>query len=129
MAERLSKTLHALTGQRQVRLLCENCRVSDEEATASVYLGLDQESEDGALQAMKSSGCAACEQRGHLGRTTLFEYLPVREGTAALMAAGVPAEVLLQEGSQRGGASLRMAFIKSVRDGRISLAEFEKVSL
>jgi len=127
--EELSQVLRLVTNQRQVRLLCKACRVRDEEALTGVYLGLDREEESEPLHAMTGVGCEACDGRGFKGRTTLYEFLPIKGAIATLMTTSVPAEVLLQEGAQKGGTSLRISFLEAIRAGAISLAEFEKVSL
>jgi hypothetical protein len=127
--EALSRVLRLVTNQRQVRLICKACRRPDEEAATGVYLGLDREEESEPLHAMTGAGCDACDGRGFKGRTTLYEFLPIKGPIALLMKTAVPAEVLLQEGAQKGGTSLRISFLEAIRAGAVSLAEFEKVSL
>lgn len=126
--EHLAGTLRLLTNQRQVRRNCPECRIPDEEPPPSVYLGLDESRREGPEWGMRGAGCEGCDGSGYRGRITVHEVLPVEGPVRDLIQAAAPSEVILQEGVQAGGVSLRMAFLDAVGRGEIRLRELERVS-
>ena len=75
----LSASLSVVLAQRLVRVLCPVCKVSVSPAEAGAQrLG---EAADSLSAAFIGKGCASCHGSGYRGRTGLFEFLVVPQGS------------------------------------------------
>jgi type IV pilus assembly protein PilB len=77
-------SLEAVLAQRLVRVVCRHCRQPSEFSTDEMdELGLPMayrsEHLSGKRKLYKPKGCAACDYRGYMGRTGLFEILVMDE--------------------------------------------------
>ncbi|MEM7473745.1 MAG: GspE/PulE family protein [Planctomycetota bacterium] len=96
----VAATLRLAVAQRLVRRLCQHCSTQTSlSASEAAALG-NPSIQD--LTAWESEGCIYCAGRGKVGRTGLFEMLPVGEAMAQLISSGAD-EVLLHELARKEG--------------------------
>ncbi len=96
----VAATLRLAVAQRLVRRLCPHCKSKTAiSASESAALGKPEAS---GTTAWNSAGCIYCAGRGKVGRTGLFEMLPVGESMAQLISNGAD-EVLMHELAKREG--------------------------
>lgn len=111
-----------IVAQRLVRKLCDNCKRPVMLNTPRIphYFHGDE------IQDYEAGGCVSCHQ-GYLGRTGIFECLPVTETLSSLIVAGASASEL-KAASERGNwMTLTLAGMEKVQSGITSLAELSRV--
>jgi type IV pilus assembly protein PilB len=97
----LGSAISAILSQRLVKRICSHCKVElpvDEEL--SVFI--DSFGLPAITKHYKGEGCQHCYNTGYIGRTAIYEYLPVSLGIKALLFKDATelriAEVARQEG-------------------------------
>ena len=113
-----------VVAQRLVRLVCPGCRVP--EAAAAAVTALFPLLADAAL--WRGRGCADCRQTGYLGRTGIYEILPLDGGARALPGR--------EDGRERFRDAVRVAGLptlfedglRKVAAGLTTLAEVLRVA-
>lgn len=120
----------AVTGvvaQRLLRKVCSECREEYPPSEAEVAFFRECGLEPPA-RLFRGSGCALCAGTGYLGRTGVYEVLPVREGLRALVSRG-GSRTEVQEAAFAAGMEplVRAALRKAVR-GETSVAEVVRVA-
>ncbi len=128
----IASTVEIIVAQRLVRKICESCRasytvtkqeLSDMVPDAGKYFGKS------AKQTLfKGKGCAVCQHTGYLGRTGLFEILPVSPELRDLILTkpGI-AEIYALEAKQ-GIKSLFDDGMEKVKAGVTTIEEIKRVA-
>jgi len=113
----------AVLAQRLVRLICPDCtQPSPPEPEALVELGIEPERRP-SFAAWKGTGCDRCRSTGYLGRTGVFELLPVDEGMRSLVLAKAPASQIKQRAVAQGMQTLLADGRDKVGQGRTTIEE------
>ncbi|MCI4627018.1 MAG: type II secretion system protein GspE, partial [Candidatus Magnetoovum sp. WYHC-5] len=73
----LASTLRGILAQRLVRVICQSCRVVDEEGATDEELRMIGLSPDTVLY--KGRGCERCTGTGFYGRNGIYELLVIEE--------------------------------------------------
>ncbi|MFO0866844.1 MAG: GspE/PulE family protein [Gemmataceae bacterium] len=74
----LGMSLRAVLGQRLVRTLCPHCRVAIAEPISGMFdVVASLRSAETPPQAYGAKGCSECRSTGYVGRTAIFEFMPV----------------------------------------------------
>jgi len=117
----IAATLRLAVAQRLVRKICKYCR---QETTISVSeaaaLGMP-EAQD--TQAYESPGCIYCGGRGKVGRTGLFEMLPVSNAMNQLISSGADELQLAQLARQEGCRTLGEDAFRKVGNGVVMASD------
>jgi len=115
----------AVTGvvaQRLLRKVCPECREeyvpSGAEAAFFRECGLEP-----PARLFRGAGCASCAGTGYLGRTGVYEVLPVTEELRALVSRGAARAEVQGAALSAGMEPLVSAALKKVLRGETSLAE------
>lgn len=122
----LASTLSLVIAQRLVRKLCPHCKRSDSANTQlAISLGLsDQE----PIFSANVQGCKHCNF-GYLGRTAIYEVLPVTSVIAEAIARRATAEQLNALALEQGLQSLKQSGSEKLRSGITSLTELQRTLL
>ena len=105
-SELATAAVRVVIAQRLFRQVCAKCGIPDE----------DWQDENGQAL-MRGSGCEACMQTGYRGRIGIFELLEMRaESESALSLKSLQPKATLVE-----------AATDKVRQGHVSVAEFQRV--
>lgn len=126
----LANALSGVLYQRLIRKLCDDCK----EAYAPTpqilaQLGLPP----GRIESLyrppvePEKVCRTCGGVGYLGRTGLFEWMPVDDGVRIALAAGPKAETLRSAARKAGMRSLQEEGVVLVAKGITSLNELARV--
>lgn len=111
----VAATLRLAVAQRLVRRLCQHCRERAVLSAAEAAALGKPEARD--TVAWRSGGCIYCAGRGTIGRTGLFEMLPVGETVAQLISSGAD-EVPLQElATKEGCRTLAEDALRKIEQG------------
>ncbi|HEY8665935.1 MAG TPA: GspE/PulE family protein [Tepidisphaeraceae bacterium] len=125
----LSTSLRGVVGQRLVRTLCPECKVSfdltDSPGTFEEFKPWLKEGEGTRLFAAK--GCEACDMQGYAGRTGVFEVLAVTKNIRNLISDGAPARAVRETAMKEGMLDFRTAALLKVARGETSTEEVFRV--
>lgn len=108
----LASTLRGVLAQRLIRKLCDHCKISKVENTAS----------------WNPSGCTACAHTGYSGRTGIHELFAVDDTVRSLIHAQGDEHALRQAAVQAGMCSLRQDGKRWVTQGITTDDEIARVT-
>ena len=124
----ISSTLIGIVAQRLVRKICDNCKTNTTLENYQIKnLGLKIKENHDKIQVYKGKGCNICRNTGYLGRTAIFEILPITENIQKMIASKVPEEEIRKEAIKNGMRTLKLAGIKKVLDGETTYEEVMRV--
>jgi len=123
----VAATVEGLLAQRLLRRCCPSCvrevPVRPEHALLLEGLGLSE------LQSFhEGQGCEDCKQLGYLGRTAIFEVIPVDDTLRELATQAASPVKLRHYVRQQGVRSLRDDGLRLVRLGKTTPAEVARVT-
>jgi type IV pilus assembly protein PilB len=119
----VAASLSCVVSQRLVRTLCPYC--SQEDARSRPLLQKLGVSDD-ALEAStlrRPVGCDECRDSGYLGRTAVFEVMPITEPMQRLVQDRAPAPELKRLAVAEGMETMRSAALNRALAGETSLEE------
>jgi len=124
----VSSTLIGTVAQRLVRTICPHCaserHLSKEEA-GTLRISVP----DGKrIRVQEGDGCVECRGTGYLGRTGIFEILPVDEKIKELIVEQADAPVIKREAIQRGMRTLRQSALRKLAEGATTFEEVVRVT-
>jgi type IV pilus assembly protein PilB len=125
----VTSAVTAVVGQRLIRRLCPECAVPHEpdRATRSA-LGLPDELIDaGTLR--RAVGCSHCGGSGYRGRTGIYEIMVMTPEICRLVNAGADRRDIERWAVSEGMDTLRMAALRRVAEGTVSIAEVMRVAV
>lgn len=131
----LASTLVGVIAQRLVRLVCANCHVETFLTPDQMsILGLDvdaleEQGEAPQLQVAFGDGCVKCRSTGLVGRTGVFEILPVDDKIRKLIIAKASAKDILKQARNDGMLTLREAAIRKLAKAQTSFEEVLRVTV
>jgi type IV pilus assembly protein PilB len=115
----LGSSLSLVIAQRLIRTICLRCKQPYSPSPAALArLGLEA---DG--QYFTGAGCRYCNNTGYRGRTAIFEFVPVRQEFAHLIAKGVSMERLAKAADNERLCSMSQHGAQKVRDGETTVDE------
>jgi general secretion pathway protein E len=124
----ISSTLIGCMAQRLVRKICPHCAVerylSDDEVQGlrlSVPAGKKVKVKEG-------EGCHECRSTGYLGRSGIFEILPVDDAIKPLVIEGADAPRIKREAVKNGMRTLRQSALRKLAEGVTTFEEVVRVT-
>jgi type IV pilus assembly protein PilB len=120
----LANAINSIVSQRLVRKLCTNCRrESSPSAAERAELGVDKGS---SVTIFRSGGCKHCSDSGFLGRTAIYEVLPMTSSIRKLVGHGT--EEIHNEAVRAGMVPLLQDGYRLVLAGETSLDEVKRIA-
>jgi general secretion pathway protein E len=125
----ISSTLTGVAAQRLVRKICPHCeesykiRVAD---LAPLDLGKDPKTE---LELKMGKGCQQCRNTGYLGRSGIFEVLPMSEKLTHLTNRNGSLADLQKVALQEGMSTLKQSAVDKMLRGVTTFEEVVRVTL
>jgi general secretion pathway protein E len=124
----IKSTLIGILGQRLVRKICPYCK-EPFEIDASELETLDLKfRKKGVLRLYRGKGCQKCRNTGYLGRTAIFEVLPITETLKESFTSETDQESLRAKAKKEGMVTLRENAIRKVLDGVTTYEEVLRVT-
>ncbi|HVL90559.1 MAG TPA: ATPase, T2SS/T4P/T4SS family [Actinomycetota bacterium] len=122
----VAQALSLIVAQRLVRVICPHCKQEAPPSEAALKrLGLAPDTLAG-VTLYRGAGCETCGFTGFLGRTGIFEVLPIRRQMREQINAQA-AEGVLSAGARAAGVrSLLEAGLEKVRAGITTLDEVQR---
>jgi type II secretory ATPase GspE/PulE/Tfp pilus assembly ATPase PilB-like protein len=131
-----AKSITAVLSQRLVRKLCESCKEAytpPPEVLKQLGIPPDrvqtlyQPPQPNPQERRKPAPCKACGAIGYVGRTAIFELLPVGENVRKVLATSPKLELLRAAARRDGMRSLQEEGVVLVAKGVTSLQELMRV--
>jgi len=125
----ISSTLTGVVAQRLVRKICPHCeeayrmRVAD---LAPLALGENPENE---VELKMGKGCLQCRNTGYLGRTGIFEVLPMSEKLGKLANRKAPLAELQEIATEEGMLTLQQSAVDKMLRGVTTFEEVIRVTM
>ena len=125
----ISSSLTGVAAQRLVRKICPHCQESYKVKVADLApldLGKDPQTE---LELKMGKGCQQCRNTGYLGRSGIFEVLPMSEKLNHLTNHKASLADLQKAALQEGMSTLQQAAVDKMLRGITTFEEVVRVTL
>jgi general secretion pathway protein E len=124
----VASTLIGTMAQRLVRRICPHC-IADRHLTHDEAETLHLTVPTGKrIKVHEGNGCFECRQTGYLGRSGIFEILPMDEKVKELVIDGADAPLIKREAMRTGMKTLRQAALRKLADGVTTFEEVVRVT-
>jgi type IV pilus assembly protein PilB len=124
----VASALTMIAAQRLARRLCAACAEPMESPDYELLrkLGATDEILGGATM-FRAVGCPKCRSTGYRGRLPILEIMPVSEGISRLIVDRAPSADIERLAVEEGMETLRVASLRRVATGVLSLDEMVRV--
>jgi len=124
----IQASLAGILAQRLVRKICANCKESFEMGLSELKsIGLELET-NGPVMLWKGKGCLKCRGTGYLGRTGIFEVLPLTDALKEIAKSETSLESIREKARKEGMVTLRENAIKKLLEGITTYQEVLRVT-
>jgi type II secretory ATPase GspE/PulE/Tfp pilus assembly ATPase PilB-like protein len=125
----IASSVVLIVAQRLVRLICPHCKVALP-ATQADILFLQEEGFDtqNVSHLHHGLGCSHCSHTGFMGRTGIYELLPLTPGIKEAIIKKLPAEGVRKCALSEGVQTMRADGVKKVLAGLTTLEELARVT-
>jgi general secretion pathway protein E len=125
----IASSVVLIVAQRLVRTICPHCRQSAAPSAADL-LFLAEEGVDASEVSVlfHGKGCHHCGQTGYIGRTGIYELLPMTTGVKEAIIKKLPAEGVRARAMEQGVRTMRFDGIRKVLSGITTLEELARVT-
>lgn len=121
----LASSLIGVMAQRLVRNLCPDCKTPHEITEKErEWLGLDK---DALYNIYSPAGCGKCNQLGYIGRSGLYEFVPIDHQLQNMIHEG-DGEQAMEKYARTISPSLTQDGRRMILEGKTSLEEVLRVS-
>lgn len=116
--------------QRLTRVLCTQCRIAvtasniKQRAVAETLVEMDVK----GSTLFSAGGCSVCRNTGYVGRTGIFEIMPLSKPLERLLCDPLDLSALRERAVVEGMTQLRKAGANMVAKGVTSVAEIQRVT-
>ena len=124
----ISSTLIGAMAQRLLRKICPHCATeryleADEIATLRLAVPAGKR-----VKVKEGEGCFECRNTGYLGRTGIFEMMPLDDGIKNLIVQGSDAPEIKREAAKNGMRTLRQSALRKLAEGITTFEEVVRVT-
>jgi general secretion pathway protein E len=124
----LQATLVGILAQRLVRKICPFCKEPFEmDPKELASLGLDL-GKNGPVELHMGKGCMKCRGTGYLGRSGVYEVLPVTESIKKMITPESNVEAMFDMAKREGMITLRENAVKKLLEGETTYQEVLRVT-
>ncbi|WP_411691703.1 type II secretion system ATPase GspE [Acinetobacter gandensis] len=122
----LSSSLIGVVAQRLVRTLCSHCATwhDADEFEQSLFANIEHAEQ---IQVPQPKGCEQCSHTGFMGRTAIYEIVPIDEHTRRLIHSNA-AEFELENHVRANAGSIRDDGLRKVLAGKTTIEEVLRVT-
>jgi general secretion pathway protein E len=124
----ISSTLAGSMAQRLMRRICPHCTIErhlEPEEIAALRLAVPPGKR---VKVKEGEGCFECRNTGYLGRTGIFEILPMDEGIKNLIIQGSDTPEIKREAVKNGMRTLRQSALRKLAEGVTTFEEVVRVT-
>ncbi|MDX2000703.1 MAG: GspE/PulE family protein [Thermoanaerobaculia bacterium] len=124
----ISSTLIGAMAQRLVRRICPHCsteRTLTADEVRTLRLSVPETKK---VKVREGAGCIECRGTGYLGRSGIFEILPIDDAVKHLVIGGSDAPEIKREAVKNGMRTLRQSALRKLAEGVTSFEEVVRVT-
>jgi general secretion pathway protein E len=124
----ISSTLAGSMAQRLMRRICPHCtteRHLEPEEIAALRLAVPPGKR---VKVKEGEGCFECRNTGYLGRTGIFEILPMDDAIKNLIIQGSDTPEIKREAVKNGMRTLRQSALRKLAEGVTTFEEVVRVT-
>lgn len=124
----INSTVIGAMAQRLVRRICPHCvleRHMDKDEERALKLTVP---EDKRVKVKEGKGCHECRGTGYIGRSGIFEILPLDDAIKELVVEGADSAVIKREAVRRGMRTLRQSALRKLAEGVTTVEEVLRVT-
>jgi type II secretory ATPase GspE/PulE/Tfp pilus assembly ATPase PilB-like protein len=124
----ITSTVIGILAQRLVREICPHCKesyvptVEEAQTLRMPYETLQQ------YKFHRGRGCLHCRETGYVGRTGIYEVMPMSEKIRRLVAGQAASPEIFKAAREEGMRTLREAAIEKVFQGVTTMPEMVRVT-
>jgi type IV pilus assembly protein PilB len=123
----IASSVIGVIGQRLVRVVCRNCKVTYRpERRVLEELGVPED-EHGHIHFARGAGCPVCSGRGYRGRTGVFEVLRMSDPIKRMILDKTSTLEIREQALQEGMQTMQQAGLRKVMDGTTTPEEVMRV--
>ncbi|MDQ1455921.1 MAG: type pilus assembly protein PilB, partial [Actinomycetota bacterium] len=125
----VASAVSCIAAQRLARKLCDNCAKPVENPDLALLrrLGATDQILDERIDVRAANGCTVCRQTGYFGRAAIYEVMPITEDITRLIVERAPSADIERLAVEQGMDTLRVAALRRVLLGDLSLDEMVRV--
>jgi len=117
----IAASTRLIMAQRMVKKICKHC-AKEQEITPQMIEMLDIEpGKDQGLKVFKGVGCNNCNNTGYLGRTGIFEVMPITAAIEKMIVKNASTAEIRAQAMKEGMLTLRHAALEKMKLGMITL--------
>jgi type II secretion system protein E len=125
----IASSVVLIVAQRLVRMICPHCREETQPSDADLlFLAEEGMQPHEVSQLFHGRGCHHCGQSGYIGRTGIYELLPMTTGIKESIIKKLPAEGVRKRAAEEGVRTMRADGIRKVMTGITTLEELARVT-
>ncbi|HEY9422913.1 MAG TPA: ATPase, T2SS/T4P/T4SS family [Thermoanaerobaculia bacterium] len=124
----ISSTLTGAMAQRLMRRICPHCiteRYLEPDEVTMLRLAVPQ---GRRVKVREGEGCFECRNTGYLGRTGIFEMMPMDEAVKNLVVQGADTPEIKREAQKNGMRTLRQSALRKLAEGVTTFEEVVRVT-
>jgi type IV pilus assembly protein PilB len=125
----VASAVSCIAAQRLARKLCDACAENIEKPDLALLarLGAIEEMLAGEITLRGPKGCQNCRNTGYRGRSPIFEIMPVTEDITRLIVERAHSVEIEHVAIEQGMDTLRVAALRRVLRGELSIEEMARV--
>ena len=125
----VASAVSCIAAQRLARKLCDHCAkpVTEPDLALLRRMGATDDMLEHGINLRLPAGCPNCRQTGYRGRAAIFEIMPVTEDISRLIVERAASADIERVAVQQGMDTLRIAALRRVLTGDLSMAEMARV--
>jgi type IV pilus assembly protein PilB len=125
----VASAVSCIAAQRLARKLCDHCAkpVTDPDLALLRRMGATDDMLEHGINLRLPAGCPNCRQTGYRGRAAIFEIMPVTEDISRLIVERAASADIERVAVEQGMDTLRIAALRRVLTGDLSMAEMARV--
>jgi type IV pilus assembly protein PilB len=125
----VASAVSCIAAQRLARKLCDHCAkpIADPDLGILRRLGATDAILDHGINLRSAAGCPNCRQTGYRGRAAIFEIMPVTEDISRLIVERAASADIERVAVEQGMDTLRIAALRRVLSGDLSMEEMARV--
>ncbi len=125
----ITSSVMLIIAQRLARKLCPKCKkIHELPRQTLIDAGFTEEDIDGDFKIYQASGCSECND-GYKGRVGIYQVMPMSDEIQRIILSGGNAIAIADAARNSGVRDLRQSALLKVKNGVISLAEADRVTL
>jgi type II secretory ATPase GspE/PulE/Tfp pilus assembly ATPase PilB-like protein len=124
----ISSTLVGAMAQRLVRKICPHCAVERHLTREEIQTLRLAVPEGKKVRVREGEGCPECRGTGYLGRTGIFEIMPVDDAVKELIIRGADTPEIKRAAAEHGMRTLRQSALRKLAEGTTTFEEVVRVT-